>query len=346
MTENTIDLSLIATNSSGSSDNTGPGGLGVCRSEPPFKKSLTDALRDTSAPDDVARDEDDQGLPLVRQELPRDRVFGLGLDSLKEVRALADAIAEDAASVTETNSELLVSGCAFFGTPTSVNGTLASISGEEKYFNRDPKLQIQAFRDSVTVTNQATKIVAADNFLVAEHFRTGDNLPSLIESQNGISLTPLQKIQPAVINTEVQASQPQAARQATAVVSTTELATHLRVLKSSGGGEARLQLHPAELGRMTVSLTTEGSETRVSFIVDNTQARQAVEASLPRLRDLMDGAGLSLAGADVSERDSEESRSQSDAQTSEDSVGNIPDGADIFDASSVATTTQLIDAFA
>ena len=81
------------------------------------------------------------------------------------------------------------------------------------------------------------------------------------------------------------------ANKAPYVVSTTELATHLRVLKSSGGGEARLQLHPAELGRMTVSLSTEGSEARVAFVVDNTQARQAVEASLPRLRDLMDGAG-------------------------------------------------------
>ena len=47
-------------------------------------------------------------------------------------------------------------------------------------------------------------------------------------------------------------------------ISSIEMATHLRV-KSSGGGEARLQLHPAELGRMTVSLTTEGQRDACYF---------------------------------------------------------------------------------
>jgi flagellar hook-length control protein FliK len=47
---------------------------------------------------------------------------------------------------------------------------------------------------------------------------------------------------------------------------------------------------------------TEGTETRVAFVVETPQARQAVETALPRLRDMMDEAGLSLADSDVSER--------------------------------------------
>ena len=80
------------------------------------------------------------------------------------------------------------------------------------------------------------------------------------------------------------------------------MATHVRVLKNQGGGEAKVNLHPAELGRMSISVTTDGNETRVAFVVETSQARQAVEAAMPRLRDMLDSAGLSLSDSDVSER--------------------------------------------
>lgn len=346
MTENTIDLASIPLNSSSSSDTAGPGAIGVCRQDSSFKKSLNDAMQIPNTPGDVVRDDAGHGLPLVRQELPGDGTFDGNIDSLQELRALADAITGATVSVTEKNSELLTSGSAFFGAPASVNGTFASIAEGAEYFNGDPKLQIKSFRDSVAFTTQETKIVTTDTFLAAENLGGRDNRQSSIENQNGISLAPQQKIQSVLLNKEVQSPQTQAASKSPDVVSTTELATHLRVLKSSGGGEARLQLHPAELGRMTVSLTTEGSEARVAFVVDNIQARQAVEASLPRLRDLMDGAGLDLTDADVSERDSENSKSRSDHQTSDDSGTSSSEGGNIFDESSLANGTHLIDAFA
>ena len=81
-----------------------------------------------------------------------------------------------------------------------------------------------------------------------------------------------------------------------------EMATHVRVLKRQGGGEVKINLHPAELGRMSITVVTEGTETRVAFVVETPQARQAVETALPRLRDMMDEAGLSLADSDVSEQ--------------------------------------------
>ena len=81
-----------------------------------------------------------------------------------------------------------------------------------------------------------------------------------------------------------------------------EMATHVRVLKSQSGGEVKLNLHPAELGRMSISVSTEGNETRVAFVVETSQARQAVETALPRLRDMLENAGLSLSDSDVSEQ--------------------------------------------
>ena len=82
----------------------------------------------------------------------------------------------------------------------------------------------------------------------------------------------------------------------------TEMATHVRVLKNQGGGEAKINLHPAELGRMSISVSTDATDTKVSFVVETSQARQAVEAAMPRLKELLEQSGLSLADSDVTEQ--------------------------------------------
>ncbi|WP_428309443.1 flagellar hook-length control protein FliK [Hydrocarboniphaga sp.] len=60
--------------------------------------------------------------------------------------------------------------------------------------------------------------------------------------------------------------------------------------RAHGGAlqEARISLHPAELGslQIKVELSHDGS-TKVSFDVQTVQARQAIEASLPQLRELL-----------------------------------------------------------
>lgn len=342
MTENTIDLASIGPTLSGPSDTESRGAIGFCRNEHPFGESFEYAMQVTNITDDDAY----QGLPPARQDLPPDGKFGLGLEGLEEVRALADAIAGTATSVAEKNSDFLKSGDTFERTPGLVNGALDLSADADIYFNADLKPQIQQLRAFLAVTYPEMKTAATDAFLPPENLESPVNRHSSIENQSGIPLAAQVNTKPLIHAAESQVSQHQTANRSRDVVSPTELATHVRVLRSSGGGEAKLQLHPAELGRMTISLTTEGNEARVTFIVDNTQAKQAVEASLPRLRDLLDGAGLNLTDAEVSERDSENSNSQSDNQPSQDSVTNSSEVEEDFDQITAAPNTQLIDAFA
>ena len=103
-----------------------------------------------------------------------------------------------------------------------------------------------------------------------------------------------------------------------------EMATYVRVLKSQSGGEVKLNLHPAELGRMSISVFTEGSETKVIFVVENTQARQSIETALPRLREMLDEAGLSLTESDVSERQDDRKSTNEDDQDK----GSLVDSGD------------------
>ena len=114
-----------------------------------------------------------------------------------------------------------------------------------------------------------------------------------------------------------------------------EMATHVRVLKSQSGGEVKLNLHPAELGRMSISVSTEGNETRVAFVVETSQARQAVETALPRLRDMLEDAGLSLSDSDVSEQRDPQ------AGTEERGSGSSRGEATSTDSDDVSATTVL-----
>ena len=81
------------------------------------------------------------------------------------------------------------------------------------------------------------------------------------------------------------------------------IATHLRVMKSGGVSEARLQLNPAELGRLSIQIASQDSEVKVSFVVESQQAKQVIENAMPRLRDLLDSAGLDLTESGVDQRD-------------------------------------------
>ena len=81
------------------------------------------------------------------------------------------------------------------------------------------------------------------------------------------------------------------------------LAGQVRILVGTASREATVQLHPAELGRLHVTINTDGDQARVMFVTDTAHARDAIEQSLPRLRELLQQSGLDLAEGDVSYRE-------------------------------------------
>ncbi len=81
------------------------------------------------------------------------------------------------------------------------------------------------------------------------------------------------------------------------------LAGQVRILVGTASREATVQLHPAELGRLHVTINTDGDQARVVFVTETAHARDAIEQSLPRLRELLQQSGLDLAEGEVSYRE-------------------------------------------
>ena len=125
----------------------------------------------------------------------------------------------------------------------------------------------------------------------------------------------------------------------------TGLATYLRVLKTEGGTEARLQLSPIELGRLAITVQTEGDDTRVSFVVENSQARSAVEASLPRLREMLEQSGLSLADAEVTEQHQSDREDRDKALPNSEDSSNDENQSDPSLVTSSGDPASLVDAY-
>lgn len=67
-------------------------------------------------------------------------------------------------------------------------------------------------------------------------------------------------------------------------------------------GHAELRVTPADAGPIDIRLQVDGTRIRAEFNAVQADTRAALEASIPRLRDMLGAQGLQLAHADVGQR--------------------------------------------
>lgn len=81
-----------------------------------------------------------------------------------------------------------------------------------------------------------------------------------------------------------------------------QLGTQLSTFVREGVQHAKLQLHPLELGPVTVNIQLDGGNAHMSFAAEHAQTRQALEQALPTLAGSLREAGLTLSGGGVFEQ--------------------------------------------
>lgn len=89
-----------------------------------------------------------------------------------------------------------------------------------------------------------------------------------------------------------------------------EVGNRIRWMVGQNSSGLELRLNPAELGSIEVKLATEGERTNVTFFAASPAAREALEAALPRLREMFADSGMQLANADVSDQSLQQEREQ------------------------------------
>ncbi|MDE2584739.1 MAG: flagellar hook-length control protein FliK, partial [Betaproteobacteria bacterium] len=90
---------------------------------------------------------------------------------------------------------------------------------------------------------------------------------------------------------------------------------------------AQLTLNPPQLGPLEVSLKIDGDQATAVFVSAHAEVREAIEAALPRLREMMGAAGLELGQANVSsqsfQQQSDQARQQQGASPRGGTEGGI-----------------------
>ncbi len=114
--------------------------------------------------------------------------------------------------------------------------------------------------------------------------------------------------------------------------------------------EAQLQLHPRSLGPVEVRIVFGADQQlNVSFTAINPVAREALDAALPRLREMFEQQGLTLADANISQQSFADQHKNTEEDAGDNS-GHAADGGDlqadyVLAPGTVLMGNGLIDAY-
>jgi flagellar hook-length control protein FliK len=89
-----------------------------------------------------------------------------------------------------------------------------------------------------------------------------------------------------------------------------QVAEKVQMMMSKNLKNIDIRLDPPELGRLQIRMQVTGEGTSVHFTVSNPQARDAIEHTMPRLREMLAQQGVQLGESSVQQQASGQQRSQ------------------------------------
>lgn len=106
---------------------------------------------------------------------------------------------------------------------------------------------------------------------------------------------------------EIQAMQ-QAPLQLTKELANEQVAEKVQMMMSKNLKNLDIRLDPPELGRMQIRMTMNNDVANVHFTVSNPQAREIIEQTIPRLREMLAQQGMQLSDSSVQQQASGQQR--------------------------------------
>ncbi|MEJ0039062.1 MAG: flagellar hook-length control protein FliK [Gammaproteobacteria bacterium] len=121
-----------------------------------------------------------------------------------------------------------------------------------------------------------------------------------------------------------------------------EIGNHLAIMAANGRETASLRLSPEHLGPLEIQISVKDGQTNVVFGASSPETRNALEQSLPRLREMFASQGLTLGNANVSRDTPRDSRPSPFAKGSR---GSSDASADISVKGVTLTRMGLVDTY-
>lgn len=78
---------------------------------------------------------------------------------------------------------------------------------------------------------------------------------------------------------------------------------------------AQININPAQLGPIQINISLNGDQMTANFVSAHQEVRQALEDAMPRLREMLSGAGINLGQSNVGSQAQQQARQDSSPQT-------------------------------
>ncbi|MCA1768155.1 MAG: flagellar hook-length control protein FliK, partial [Idiomarina sp.] len=121
-----------------------------------------------------------------------------------------------------------------------------------------------------------------------------------------------------------------------------KLQERINIMMSRNIQRADIRLDPPELGSVQIRVNMTGEQASVQFQVQSAQAKDAVEAAMPRLREMLEQQGINLADTQVGEQSKEGERTAGgQAGSAEESEDWSVEGEIALDQGQIVTDGQV-----
>lgn len=104
-----------------------------------------------------------------------------------------------------------------------------------------------------------------------------------------------------------------------------QMTDQVNLMLKGGFQQADIKLNPAHLGPMEIKLSMNDDKASIHFVSQHAPVRDAIDSALPRLREMLEQQGVSLADVDVSAQSEQQ---QSDAEAQQSGSGMMQQGAE------------------
>jgi flagellar hook-length control protein FliK len=271
---------------------------------------------------------------------------------------------EQASMTLPLDSDLL-SGKAKSALPTQLAAVLNQLADKPASFTRAEQLPLNFPGANQEAAGLATMASAKPEQLIAS---MGARLAGMVEQATSPtdSLTSPSNSNTHLINSVLATSgtMPSATARADSMVAPLNVAPQNPAWPQAVGErvqwmvnqqlqKAEIRLDPPELGSLEVRVVIQKEHAQVTFAAPNAQVRDALEAAIPRLREMLGEQGLDLANVDIGQHSFAEQREQN---ASESFVENGNTDASATDISAneteeetntrVTVTNSLLDTYA
>ncbi|WP_242441595.1 flagellar hook-length control protein FliK [Pseudoalteromonas piscicida] len=117
-----------------------------------------------------------------------------------------------------------------------------------------------------------------------------------------------------------------------------ELHQRVGMMLNLNNKEAEIRLDPPELGAMQIRIKSDAEQAQVNIVVQNQQAKELLEQSMPRLREMLAEQGIELGDSQISHQ--QQSDAESDSQGGAGNQGGQLAQGDEEEISNGSSTTQ------